>query len=419
MFTRNSIVLSNNIKTPLTAISRAIGNILQLTYGQLVKQLFANGEQGFFYDPNDLSTMFQDAAGTIPVTAVGQPVGLLLDKSKGLVFGGELNSNTFNTNLAGWGVGTASSVILENGEAKVTLGGAINSSANNWFKLDGVYALGKRYTVSFDATHVSGGDLQAGFGYIAGLTVTSAQGATKQRYTFTSSGFAASGVGLLAFGATTAGSVWKIDNVSVKEVLGNHAYQTTSASRPILRKNAVTGANYLEFDGSDDFLQTSNINFTATDKVSLFAGVRKLSDASIGSVFGLSSAPISASGVFEVYAPQAAGSEGVAYYSRGASTRLAILAQGLKAPVGFILSAQTDIANNTVICKINQSLAGAGGNLGGGSFSNNPLFIGRRAGTSLPFNGHIYGLIGVGKLTSDSETIAIEKELAKRIGVTL
>ena len=58
----------------------------------------------------------------------------------------------------------------------------------------------------------------------------------------------------------------------------NHAVQPTSASRPILRKNATTGAYYLEFDGSDDFLKTNDINFTSTDKVSLFAGVVKLSD---------------------------------------------------------------------------------------------------------------------------------------------
>jgi hypothetical protein len=43
--------------------------------------LFAAGEQGAWYDPSDLSTMFQDDAGTIPVTAGGQPVGLLRDKS--------------------------------------------------------------------------------------------------------------------------------------------------------------------------------------------------------------------------------------------------------------------------------------------------------------------------------------------------
>lgn len=32
-------------------------------------------------DPSDLSTLFQDAAGTVPVTAPGQPVALMLDKS--------------------------------------------------------------------------------------------------------------------------------------------------------------------------------------------------------------------------------------------------------------------------------------------------------------------------------------------------
>lgn len=44
-------------------------------------RLFANGEAGAWYDPSDLSTMFQDSAGTTPVTAAGQPVGLILDKS--------------------------------------------------------------------------------------------------------------------------------------------------------------------------------------------------------------------------------------------------------------------------------------------------------------------------------------------------
>ena len=43
--------------------------------------LFASGEQGVWYDPSDFSTMFQDSAGTTPVTAVGQPVGKILDKS--------------------------------------------------------------------------------------------------------------------------------------------------------------------------------------------------------------------------------------------------------------------------------------------------------------------------------------------------
>lgn len=43
--------------------------------------LFASGEQGVWYDPSDLSTMFQNTLGTIPVTAAGQSVALLRDKS--------------------------------------------------------------------------------------------------------------------------------------------------------------------------------------------------------------------------------------------------------------------------------------------------------------------------------------------------
>ena len=65
----------------LTPGATVIGGTSKKTFDQLIQSLFSNGEQGFFYDPNDLSTMFQDAAGAIPVTATGQPVGRVLDKS--------------------------------------------------------------------------------------------------------------------------------------------------------------------------------------------------------------------------------------------------------------------------------------------------------------------------------------------------
>lgn len=65
--------------------------------GQLVVQgatppitpadLFLAGELGCWLDPSDLSTMFQDSAKTVPVTAAGQPVGAINDKSgRGLHF---------------------------------------------------------------------------------------------------------------------------------------------------------------------------------------------------------------------------------------------------------------------------------------------------------------------------------------------
>jgi len=46
-----------------------------------IADLFASSEQGAWYDPSNIDTLFQDSAGTTPVTTAEQPVGLMLDKS--------------------------------------------------------------------------------------------------------------------------------------------------------------------------------------------------------------------------------------------------------------------------------------------------------------------------------------------------
>ena len=43
--------------------------------------LFAAGESGAWYDPSDSATLWQDTAGTVPVSAAGQAVALIQDKS--------------------------------------------------------------------------------------------------------------------------------------------------------------------------------------------------------------------------------------------------------------------------------------------------------------------------------------------------
>jgi hypothetical protein len=43
--------------------------------------MFADGEQGAWYDPSDIGTLWQDVGRTISVTGLGQPVGFVLDKS--------------------------------------------------------------------------------------------------------------------------------------------------------------------------------------------------------------------------------------------------------------------------------------------------------------------------------------------------
>lgn len=46
-----------------------------------ILDIFKNGRLGLLYEFNDLSSLYQDAAGTIPVTGAGQTIGLVKDKS--------------------------------------------------------------------------------------------------------------------------------------------------------------------------------------------------------------------------------------------------------------------------------------------------------------------------------------------------
>ena len=77
---------SSVIFTPTSPVAganfrfRGTGQFGMVTFNPS-SSLFAAGEKGVWFDAGDLSTMFQDVAGTIPVTAVGQFVGKWLDKS--------------------------------------------------------------------------------------------------------------------------------------------------------------------------------------------------------------------------------------------------------------------------------------------------------------------------------------------------
>src|SRR5690606_8681809 len=144
------------IKTPLsTALGGAswtsgctvIGGSTS-TFDQQIHKLFANGEQGFFYDPSDLCTMYQDAAGTVPVTAVGQLVGLMLDKSKSLKLGVEKSefANGFSS-LSGINAISGTNMMLElsNGVLEITSLSGVNNRAE--VPISGL-GVGSRYIVS-------------------------------------------------------------------------------------------------------------------------------------------------------------------------------------------------------------------------------------------------------------------------------
>ena len=71
--------ISNLINLSLKPTLKRFSVIPTIPFNPL--SLFLSGEQGVWYDPSYINTLFQDAAGTTPVTATGQPVGRVLDKS--------------------------------------------------------------------------------------------------------------------------------------------------------------------------------------------------------------------------------------------------------------------------------------------------------------------------------------------------
>lgn len=172
---------------------------------------------------------------------------------------------------------------------------------------------------------------------------------------------------------------------------GNHATQTTATSRPVLKQDG-NGKYYLLFDGVDDSLVTPTIT-PGTDKAQVFAGVRKLSDVA-GMIAETSSTAGGISGAFYLLAGEDVSSR-YSFLSRGSVGGSGVVGKvvvGL-APDSAVLTATGDISNDLSTLRRN-GVAGTSGTAdqGTGNYLAYPLYIGRRGGTSLPFNGHLYSL---------------------------
>jgi hypothetical protein len=205
--------------------------------------LFSAGEQGAWYDPSDLTTLFQDSAGTTPVTAVEQFVGLMLDKSKGLVLGSELvtNGGPF-TNTTGW-TASASTLSVVSSALRVTENGVgVNPTVRQSFAV----TAGRTYQIVINVTNLN----MLNFQVWVGSAYNAADWLDSDSFTTTGTRtlvFRAGGATAFfeVVGTCTAGGTseyFDIGTISVKELAGNHATQTTSAKRPKLaaRYNLLT-----------------------------------------------------------------------------------------------------------------------------------------------------------------------------------
>jgi hypothetical protein len=169
------------------------------------------------------------------------------------------------------------------------------------------------------------------------------------------------------------------------------AYQRVGTAFDVTEAG-VQSLSYLSFDGIDDFLVTPTIT-PGVDKVQVFAGVRKLSDAATGIVAELSDSA-SNFGAFTVSAPNPSLANSFGFFSRGSLTTGGAVFAAFPAPITSVITGLGDISGDLATLRVNGTQAAQStGDQGTGNYLAYPLYIGRRAGTSAPFNGHLYSLI--------------------------
>jgi len=458
---------------------------------------FANGEQGWWYDPSNFSTLFQDSAGTTPVTAMEQPVGLQLDLSKGLVLGPELVANgDFSSGTTGW-VGFGSATLTDTGgklRATATVTGSmgaaqqVTAAAGKWYKM--VFTL---------VTPVSGVNLFFYLGSSAGSSTYGNLFVGQVANTYTAY-FYASGanpfVSVASASTAVAGQYFEVDNISIKELPGNHRFQSTSANRPVVSARVnlfvgtatlatqsvttratthtltftgagsitltgtalgvytagthsvtttagtltatvlgtvtqadlretnvgvglpayqavVTSTNYdstgfptyIKPNGSNQFMVTNSINFSATDKMTVWQGLRKLSDAGTGVLMELSTT--ASIGSFGLFGPFGAGLANYSFRSQGTSSSVNTVS-GFGAPTTNVLTGIGDISADVNTVRVNAVPTTVTSDQGTGNFGNYPAYFYARSGPVSPFNGHDYGSIARGAASTAAQITAGE-----------
>lgn len=181
--------------------------------------------------------------------------------------------------------------------------------------------------------------------------------------------------------------------------------------------NDVGFPKYLRFDGVDDSLQTNSIDFTGTDEMNVFAGVRKESDSLAGVVTELSATTASNNGSFALQAPDANTANTFEYESKGTSLTDS-KKTSVVAPLSGVLTGISEISADKNILRVDKAQADSDtGDQGTGNYGNYPLYVGARRGTSLFFNGNLYQLLVRGKLSTDSQITKTEQFISKKTGL--
>ena len=250
-----SIIVYQDVATPIVPIEGLAGRIRDALGGSLLSMRYLTP---------DFAGLYQDAAGNTSVTAVGQPVGLMLDRRFGLVRGPELftEGGVFAGDLGsvfgsiGWLDGASASA---HDPAAGTL--TVTTEPDNYYGRVNIDLTGERALTPGSTYQV---DVGVTFSNVSTHGPVVAMYASNADSSLIASGVFSTQTGVhsvifraeattqlrLYAGGQNATRVYNY--ISIREIPGYHASQPTTTARPALR----SGPLHIDYDGVDDYMRT-------------------------------------------------------------------------------------------------------------------------------------------------------------------
>jgi hypothetical protein len=213
----------------------------------------------------------------------------------------------------------------------------------------------------------------------------------------------------------------RVSGFQIDLAASRSAYQRVGLTAFDITEPGQTNCYYLQPDGvNDGYVTGSNLDLSGTDKVTVFAAVRKLSDAADGIVVELTNGTVN--GRFGLQAPGSSTVARFQYNSRGTASAVPFTSNAsFNAPFTGVITGQSVISTDTATLRINGTQVGTdSADQGTGNFASSLLYLFRRGGTTLPFNGQCFATIVAGGSYSTATIQRVEQILSKYTpGVTL
>lgn len=392
--------------------------------------LFANGEQGLWYDVSDFSTLFQDAAGTIPVTAVEQPVGRIFDKS-----GRGNHASQANTlsrawlraryNLLTYSEDFSNPAWIKAGSPTLTnLGEGVwrlqANAGSSWLLYQNIPRPNTETCKFSIEVKSNGSGLDAFRTMLKGIITqnfAAAEGWTRIVVTGLNDG--SGSVGIIHRDNAAIDILIRFPDLRPADLPASlPPYQRIAAATDYATAGFPV---YIDTDGIDDSYVTGSIDFTGTDKMTIWAGLRKADDTA-RMLCELSSNWETAAGAFGFLT----GGGLPPYFSGSRANATAATNQGGRfnsglypAPESAVITATHDIAGDLSTIRRNGSSDGAIDGTaykGTGNFGNYPLYLFSRGGTMFRWKGRFYGLIIRGAATETAQLEQTEQWINSKMG---